>query len=140
MKIKIRNILYFGIAVIALGVAGYLYTFRPSATDVSGQKAFLELNAEELVTEFETNEKEANSKYLDKVMIVEGNIASITEEASSISVYLKPEDAISGVMCTFDKSSIDQSLYSRNQTVRVKGICTGYLLDVVLNKCVIVAE
>ena len=50
-------------------------------------------------------------------------------------IYLKnPEDA-AGIMCGFDKTAIDKSNLKPGDTIRIKGICTGYLMDVVLNKC-----
>ena len=68
-------------------------------------------------------------------MLVSGTVDSVTEDSLGYSVYLKEKDAISGIVCSFDKSSIDSARVKPGAQINVKGICTGYLMDVVLNKC-----
>jgi len=36
----------------------------------------------------------------------------------------------------FDSEKLDQSKYKKGEKVTLKGICTGYLSDVVLVRCV----
>jgi hypothetical protein len=132
---KKRNIVVLVLVLIAVAVVVWVYVFRKSEASVASEKADYEINAAELLTAFETNELTANTSYLGKILSVTGMVESITEDSVGIMVYLKESDAVSGVICSFDKQSLDLSKITQGKTSRIKGICTGYLMDVVMNKC-----
>jgi hypothetical protein len=127
------------IAVIAMGIIASVfaweYTFRKSAASVSHKKADFEIGSSILLQEFETDENEANELYLDKILLVHGPIESVSKDSIGISVYLKETNAMSGVICSFDKNAADVGKLNKGAIVKIKGICSGYLMDVVLNKC-----
>lgn len=139
MKPIFRNLLI----VLAIGLfaalLALLYIFRKSAVSVESKKADVEIDAGSLVHAFENNESEANELYLGKIVSVKGKVESISEDEVGISVYLKNDDDIAGIICSFDKSAKDISTIRRGDMVQIKGICTGYLMDVVLNKCALVS-
>jgi hypothetical protein len=88
-----------------------------------------------LLQAFESNEDSANGMYLDKIILVTGMVGSVTQDSIGYSVYLKDNNAISGVMCSFDRTAFDPALIKVGSNVSIKGFCTGYLMDVVLTKC-----
>lgn len=134
-----RIILYVTLAVIVAGaVLIYLWTFRNAEVSVGTKKAEFVMNADELLKQFEDDETSANATYLDKVILVKGPVSSITEDSLVTTVYLKDPDALSGVLCSFNNSVIDTGRLSIGEVVKIKGLCSGYLLDVVLNKCTLV--
>jgi hypothetical protein len=135
MKPKYAYFLVFIILALLAVVLVWKYTFRKSEPNVASQKTDVEIQAVKLVEAFETDENAANSLYLDKIITVSGNIESVTEDSLGISVYLKESGAMAGVICSFEKNSIDTSLITKGLQVNIKGICSGYLMDVVLNKC-----
>jgi hypothetical protein len=108
--------------------------------NVSSEKLDYAITASGLLQAFETDENAANALYLDKILLVSGTIESVSSDSLGISVYLKEGDAIAGVICSFEKESIDTALIRKDNQVKVKGICTGYLMDVVLNKCSLETE
>jgi hypothetical protein len=117
-----------------------LNIFREADSDVGKKTADFEISAKELVENFEMNEDSANSRYLGKIVLIKGNISNISEQDDVVSVYLKADEDLAGVLCSFDPKSINlQSLKVGNE-LQIKGICSGYLLDVVLNKCTIVEK
>jgi hypothetical protein len=122
---------------IITGTFVYLYTFRKADLSVASKKAEIEIKAAELLKNFTEKEDSANAVFLDKILAVEGLIDKVTEDSTSITVYLKNPEDLAGVMCGFHKSSIDKSTLKTGNSIRIKGICTGYLMDVVLNKCAI---
>ncbi|HLO58797.1 MAG TPA: hypothetical protein VK179_08665 [Bacteroidales bacterium] len=135
MKPKIR-LLVIGVVLAFIAAAlVWNYTFKKADTNVSARKADFELKASELIAAFDSNEAAANTQYLNKVISVNGMVESISEDSLGISVYLKEPDAIGGVICGFDLKSNDVSLIRKGSSITIKGICTGYLLDVVMNKC-----
>lgn len=137
-----RRLIRVFIALVLLGfigaIATWLYVFKESDSNVASRKADVEISARDLVARFEENESLANSNFLDKVILVKGNIESVNEDSLGISVYLKNSDDIAGVICSFSKGDVDLKRIIPGHTINVKGLCTGYLMDVVLNKCAII--
>jgi hypothetical protein len=135
MKPKIRLLVVAFVIIIAAAALVWNYTFKKAETSVSVKKADYEIKAADLLAAFDSNESTANAQYLNKILSVSGLVESVTEDSIGISVYLKEPDAVSGVICGFDLKSNDVSLIRKGSRVTIKGICTGYLLDVVMNKC-----
>ncbi len=134
-----KKIIWVALAVVMIGlIVGaftYLYVFRKADISVASKKADIEIKASDLLKKFTDDESSANALFLDKVIVVDGLIDSITEDSTSVSVYLKNPEDIAGTQCGFDKTAIDKSMIKTGDIIRIKGICTGYLMDVVLNKC-----
>ena len=93
------------------------------------------VSALEIYEIYRQDQESGNKKYLNKVMEVEGVIAQLdTDENGSTVVMFRKEGAPGGVLCTMDGAVEGLEV---GQKVRIKGICTGFLFDVVLNKCVV---
>jgi hypothetical protein len=135
MKPWIRNILILFVVGILAAVLVYLYTFRKTELSVASKKADIEIAAGELIRSFEADEAAANTLYLGKIIRVTGVVESVSEDSVGISIYLQDPDAMAGVICSFDKKTNDISWVEKGTTVAIKGICTGYLMDVVFNRC-----
>lgn len=135
MSKKIRYILIFLVLALIAAVAVWKYTFKESESNVSSRKTQVTINAPALLQAFETNEDSANLKYRDKIILVSGTVGSVTPDSLGYSVYLKEKDAISGIICSFDKASFDSVKVKPGAQINVKGICMGYLMDVQMNKC-----
>jgi hypothetical protein len=135
MSKKIRYILLFLALALIAAVAVWKYTFKESESNVASHKTDVTIDAPLLLQAFETNEDSANLKYQGKVILVSGTVGSISKDTLGYSVYLKEKDAISGIICSFDKASFDSVLVKPGVKIKVKGICMGYLMDVQMNKC-----
>lgn len=128
-----RIIIVLGI-IIAVGAAYGWYQFNRTAADTATKSPDFSLTAMELASEFTSDESSANEKYLGKVIEVEGELLS--KESSDILILtLKGADMINlrAEMATNQAPDL-----ATGAKVKVKGICTGFLLDVVLNECVTV--
>jgi len=137
MSKKIRYIVIFLILALIAAVAAWKYTFKESEASVASHKTEVTIDAPSLLLAFETNEDSANLKYLDKVIMVSGTVGSVVKDSLGYSVYLKEKDAISGILCSFDISNYDSARLKPGSQINVKGLCTGYLMDVIMNKCYI---
>jgi len=126
------------LVVVIAAIGGYLYVFRDADTDVGRKVADYELTAKELVEHFELNEDSANTMLLGKIISVEGVVESKTEKDGVVTIYLKADEDISGVLCHFNSEIDDLAKVYEGENLKVKGICSGYLLDVVLNQCSLV--
>jgi len=127
---------------IIIGIIALLlilrWVFQPAAKTVQKEEADFMFGVSALVNEFETDEEMANSLYLDKVIQVNGTIDKISGDETIVVITLKDPESISGVLCSFDKSTVPPGKLVLGNKLTVKGICTGYLLDVVLTKCTII--
>lgn len=113
--------------VILLFMGGYLYN-KP-VQSVDKLKVNYIINSNELLQDYLKNEKTANEKYLDKTLVVTGIIDKIENSNGLTSVYLNTGNDISKIICQLE--STDPNI-SEGQTVKIKGVCTGFLMDVVL--------
>lgn len=143
---RIKKIIVGSVIIAVLGGAGYGYSeYNRKPKSLDKVKPHVVLSAETLIKDFETNEKDANSKYLDKIIAVDGKIRSVEKsENGYFTVVLGKEGTMSSVRCSMD-SVFQQAVanLSAGSEIRMKGACTGFnadeLLgsDVILNRCVV---
>lgn len=124
--------------VLVLGLIGaatgtYLW-FKPVAK-ISSMETEISIPANELFTAFETDEATANDQYLNKVIEVTGIIKEVKKSEIGLPVAIfETDDLIFGVMCEFETKEGAAEIEA-GQLLTIKGVCTGKLLDVVLNRC-----
>lgn len=123
------------LVLLAFVILAVRYTFREPDKSVGSEPAVASLSASQLLKLYEENEDSANQLYLGKVISVTGIVDSYSEDSVSLSVYLKNAGDFSGVTCVFDKSTINADSFRTGAETTIKGICSGYLFDVILNKC-----
>lgn len=122
------------LVLLGLAYGGYEY-FRPHQS-LKNLKSDVTLTAENLFTEYETDETTSNEKYLDKVIEVTGKIKLIaTKEDGITTITLDANNDLSGVICELDKSAKHRD-FKTGEAATFKGMCTGMLMDVVLVRCV----
>lgn len=132
MQIK-KLILTVGIAVI-VGLSLGFYFYNKPADGIADASAVYSLNTNELTDAFNQNEQLANEKYLGKVIEVSGKVL-MTESGERVVITLEGSD-MSNVRAEMIKGfKLDKNIAETNVTL--KGKCTGLLLDVVLNECII---
>ena len=131
---NIKNIL---LVLVLLGAAGaglgYFLWNKPHR-NVDAAKADFSVEATDLFTQYASDETAANPKYLDKIITVSG----VTSEGGSVKVQLVGGSEMGGVSCEMETGSTFSP--ATGSRVCLKGICTGYLMDVVLNRCSEVKE
>ena len=131
IKIALFAVVFFAIAAILVALTLY---FKKHA-DLSRVKPDYVLTATALQKEFEENESAASSKYINKVLEVTGTIASITPaDSSNFNMSLNTGSDISSVICTFS-SSLDPKKFNPGEEITIRGECSGFLMDVLLNNC-----
>lgn len=100
--------------------------------------ADLQASASALLTAFEMDEASANTQYLDKVVQVSGVVRSSSrDDAGNVSVVLQTDNEMSGIICQLDElTEHARTDFKPGEQVVFKGKCTGFLMDVVLVRCV----
>jgi hypothetical protein len=140
MKSSTRNIIIVGAIVLITIVLASLFLFNEKTTDLSKVNPEFTLTAQELFDAFSMDELSANEKFIGKVVQVDGNVSSIEYAGDSIvSIILMNEDQFAGIACTFQNDSeYPFNKISEGDTLTVRGICLGMLVDVLLNYCVVI--
>ena len=135
-KYRVTVAIVVSIVVIAC-IYGYKEYTR-KLPDANKLKVAFNLKAADLLSQFETNEVKATAQYSDKVISVQGIIGSFQSTDTSGTVFLNDGNSMSSVMCQFDKKNFQGMLdLQKGESITIKGICSGYLMDVVMVRCVI---
>jgi hypothetical protein len=124
------------ILFIIIAVTSYaLYIWYKPARNVAKEKG-IQITAVAIFDSFSNNEQSANRHYLNKAIEVTGKVANVKKnQAGQTVVYLQASDAVFGVNCTFKQ---DPGTITKGNTITFKGICTGYLSDVVINEGILI--
>lgn len=129
-KLKITGIIIL-FTVAAVSFYAWLYIWNKPQLNVEHSSA-VKVTAAALFSEYSSNEKEANAKYIDKVVEVSGVVNSVAKNSEGKTVVLlKTDDLMFGVNCTLEQAADIKA----DESISLKGICTGYLTDVVLIRC-----
>lgn len=139
MKKKYVRIL---IVILLLGGAALFYglkEYNRGHKDASKHDADFAISATELFQKFSTDENAANGMYLDKTIEISGIVKSVDkDETGNYTIQLESGDMMSSVSCQMDtRHNADAEKVKAGETVKIKGTCTGILMDVILIRCVL---
>ena len=80
------------------------------------------------------------SIYINKILEVTGKIASVKPaENNVVSISLVTDSDLSSVICTFPAVS-DPSIFRVGDEITMRGECSGFLMDVLLNNCALIIQ
>jgi len=135
----LKKILLFviAVAIISAGIGYYLYNKPVEKTET--KSADLVVTAEDLYKEYTMDETQADQKYLNKVVEVTGQImGNLVGQNTFSGVQLRATAGDQGIICEFEMDSTKKNpRLPVGDVITLKCICTGKLMDVVLNRCVI---
>lgn len=124
-----RKIILGVLFLLAL-IGGYFYIYKEHR-DIAKEEVSYEIAVPALFSEYQSNESTANTKYLDKTIVVSGKVSSLNMETQSIVLDEK-------LFSTFlDKIP---STIKPNSQIRIKGRLIGYdslLEEIKMDQCVI---
>lgn len=129
------------ILVIAVMLCTYAYKeFMRKPADLDKSDAVESMAASDLYNLYSNYEDSANKKYLGKILEITGSVVEIENQQDTLLTILLGDSLQTGrISCLIDKK---QTAAAKNillgDVLKLKGICTGYLMDVELNRCVIV--
>lgn len=124
---------YLVILIVLGGAFGY-WQYNKGHKETSGAKADISISPKDLLQAFDTDEASANQKYLDKIIEVEGVVKLTDKTDAGSSLHLETGSEMSAIICEFESPDAVSSVQI-GQTAKVKGFCTGKLMDVVLVRC-----
>lgn len=136
MRIKMKYIKIL-LVIVCLGAITGFYLYNKPVKSTSSKSVDVSVRAEELFNEFSKDETAANTKYLDKVVSVQGTVTNIAVEDGLNIVTLKTASDMFGVLCKIESGEEKVKKLKAGDEVKIKGMCTGMLMDVVMIRCVI---
>ena len=116
-----------GLFVLVLaGGAAVWYIFTEKFEDTGKVKADYTVNAVDFIKEFQTDLGQANKKYAEKIIVVNGIVSKV--EAADTTVNIKMADLLSGayVIFAFQQQHLAEAKAIREgDPVSIKGSCSG---------------
>ncbi len=129
------------LVVVLIGILGggyAYYLFNKKTPGLENAKTDFQLTANELFDAFDLNETSALISFENKVIEVSGILKSIKHSDNQTNLIVAADQAMfGGINCSFN-DKIDG--LETGEEIRIKGRCQGFLMDVILNNCVIISE
>ena len=133
-----KKFLFAGLFLAVAGVCIGYYMWNKPHQNISKAKPAFEVTSDVIVQEFQDDEIAANTNYLGKIIQVSGQIRQLTSnEDGTAQILLTSQDLLSSVSCNLQEGE-DLTQLNVGDQVTIKGKCTGSLMDVILQRCVIV--
>lgn len=125
-----------GIAIPIVSYLCYQY-FRPPES-VADMPAGIAEGAVAIGRAYMTDEMEADQKYLGKTVDISGRITDIQiQENGGKTIYFAGDDNTAPVAVLLAGSTSENDFPAKGDSVLVRGICTGYLMDVTFNRGIV---
>lgn len=138
---KPKKKLFYTILVILLLVNIYAYVvplFKSSERNLENVPSEIALNSNQLVNSYLENEKNANFLYTGKIIEIIGFVEDVSFLNERNTVLLYTDNKKYGILCDVNNAQIEKvKSLKKHQKIKVKGICKGFLKDVVLLNCYI---
>lgn len=114
------------VVLLVIGFLGYKYVYH-SHKDIESTTSDFSISVSQLISEYTTNEAEANKKYLDKVISIKGKVSQV-DQATKLLVI---DEKATLIFNEFKNVQVGES-------VTVKGRFLGYdelLEEIKLDQC-----
>jgi hypothetical protein len=137
MSIKNKIIIAIAlIAAIAFGIYYYVFVYSSQHRRQIKSEIGIAITADSLVAKYQADENLANSIYLNKAVVVTGNLLSIDKnQEGKTTLVIGRSDSFSNVSITMSSNlPIAQKV---GESITIKGLCTGALSDVVITDGVV---
>ena len=135
MKIYTKIALFFVVFIALSAILAALYMYNLKKTDMAKANPDFIITASALQKAFENDETAASALYINKILEVTGKIATVKPaENNVLNISLETESDLSSVICTFTAVA-DPSGFRVGDMITLRGECSGFLMDVLLNNC-----
>lgn len=133
-----RNLI-IAFVFIALAALFYGYrTYNKEHKNLNELRPDYIVKPETFLTEFETDENAAVAKYLNKIIETKSQLIEIQTIGNQVIWILSTGNPLSNIQCEMDSRYVNKlnEQVKTGQEVTVQGICTGKLMDIVLNQAI----
>lgn len=135
---KKRNIVLLVLSTLLIAFCIYINSKLTAENYIDIENISTELNvtSNKLVATFMDNEERADKMFSGKIIEITGRVKEVTFLNNRNTVILYGQNSTSGIICDFDTNQLEEIKdLSKNQKVTIKGVCKGFLKDVVILNC-----
>lgn len=140
-RIKYPIYIFGGLSILFILIAlGFTIIMNAPKASVKEKAVDFTLSATELFEEYSENQSVADQKFIDQVIQISGQIFEISTDQQGATVFvLTTGGKEAGVLCTLELGERDKVISKKiGDAITLKGVCTGMLMEVVLNRCRVV--
>ena len=135
---KLKIIIGLVLIVIIVSIIG-INKYNKPHVDVRNSDVAFTFIPEKLINEYQQDEGLATKKFANQILQIEGDTYTISTLNGNSIITFNNETLISSVICHLQPEENNKILnLKKDQYITIRGICTGYLLDVVMVECVLV--
>lgn len=118
-----------------------MYT-KPARIEVSKVENVNQVAIEDLIQGFQIDEEKANADFIEKVLEIKGVVKEISFLNDRHTILLKSKNfSQSFVMCDMSPlGNYNINELVKGDTIVLRGVCKGYLLDVIMLNCIPINE
>lgn len=141
MKTRNFKILLIGLILIIISLYFIINLYNKPFLDIEKSNPKIEITALEILNDYQADERLANEKYVDNLIQIKGEVADIKYENGTSVITLKGENDFSNIICRMlPEANLEVLKLKKGAQIMVKGVCTGYLLDVVMVRCILIND
>jgi hypothetical protein len=107
----------FFLPLSIIGLIIIYNTYNKPHKDFNKSPSEVTIESEELISLYQDNTDNANARFLDKILLVKGNITNIETDIIILD---------NGIVCTLDPTQVVTEEIHLNKNISVKGRCIGY--------------
>jgi len=129
----LKKFLITGLLLAAIAAGIYWYVATEKFSDTKDRKAAYTVNALDFIQEFEKNESEANKKYKDKIITVNGRISEIEAADTTMNIKIMDTAGKSFIIFAFQEQHISEPKTVKvGDTVSIKGSFSAGIFSEIL--------
>jgi hypothetical protein len=135
---KRKTLVYMTSALLLIASVIAVFKYYKPHRSVKKEEAAFKVSVSELVDAFSTDENEANTQYAGKIIEVRGALKEMILNDSTLILLMGDSTLPTGVSCYLQRDQKDKyTTLKKGEEVLVKGVCNGMLLDVVIDKAIL---
>lgn len=138
MKTRNFKILLIGLILIIISLFFIINLYNKPFIDIKKSNPKIEITAQEILNDYQADESLANEKYVDNLIQIKGEIADISFDNGISIITLKDTSGFSSIIChMLPEANLNILKLKKENQVLIKGVCTGYLIDIMMVRCVL---
>ncbi|AXT55119.1 hypothetical protein [Aquimarina sp. AD1] len=127
--------------LLIAGAYFYIEYYNTSHIDINNVSTEISTDSQKLTASFINDENDANLIYKDKIVEVIGVVKEVTFLNDRNTIVLEGDNKNSSVLCDMqsDQFKMVKNL-KKGQKIELKGVCKGFLKDVILLNCMLINQ
>lgn len=141
LKTKYFKIIVIGLILIVVSLFFIINLYNKPFADTKNSTPKLKVTSQEILNDFEVDERLANEKYVDNLIQIKGEIADLSFDRGIGVITLKDTSGSSSIICQMlPEANLNVLKLKKGNQVFIKGVCAGYLIDIIVVRCILTNE